>query len=130
MNNLTRDEAASRAALVDVASYDAHLDLTREDGFDSTTTITTKLGYEYRHQEIRQGLGWSGEDLRLEQHQVWGRLFSYDNGRVSLHYGGFKSIARGHRNETRSWSSGASWTFPPGTQQRYQLGLSVRYKKR
>ncbi len=46
MNNLTRDEAASRAALVDVASYDVHLDLTREDGFDSTTTITTKLGYE------------------------------------------------------------------------------------
>ncbi len=39
MKNLTRDEAAQRASLLQVASYDVHLDLTCADGFDSTTTI-------------------------------------------------------------------------------------------
>ena len=39
MKNLTRDEARERAALLSVASYEVHLDLTRDDGFDSTTTI-------------------------------------------------------------------------------------------
>ncbi len=39
MKNLTRTEAAERARLLHVASYDVHLDLTRDDGFDSTTTI-------------------------------------------------------------------------------------------
>jgi aminopeptidase N len=39
VKNLTRDEARERAALLDVHSYDVHLDLTRDDGFDSTTTI-------------------------------------------------------------------------------------------
>jgi aminopeptidase N len=39
VKNLTRDEAAARAALLHVESYDVHLDLTRDDGFDSTTTI-------------------------------------------------------------------------------------------
>ncbi|MCW2678607.1 MAG: aminopeptidase, partial [Frankiales bacterium] len=39
VKNLTRDEAAERARTLHVESYDVHLDLTREDGFDSTTTI-------------------------------------------------------------------------------------------
>ena len=39
MKNLTRDEARRRAELLSVASYDVHLDLTADDGFDSTTTI-------------------------------------------------------------------------------------------
>jgi len=39
MKNLTRDEARRRAELLAVATYDVHLDLTRDDGFLSTTTI-------------------------------------------------------------------------------------------
>ena len=39
MKNLTRDEARERAALLAVTSYEVHLDLTQDDGFDSTTTI-------------------------------------------------------------------------------------------
>ena len=39
MKNLTRDEARERAALLDVESYEVLLDLTRDDGFDSTTTV-------------------------------------------------------------------------------------------
>jgi aminopeptidase N len=39
VKNLTRDEARARAATVQVTSYDVHLDLTRDDGFDSTTRI-------------------------------------------------------------------------------------------
>ena len=39
MRNLTRDEARERAELLEVTSYDVHLDLTRADGFDSTTTV-------------------------------------------------------------------------------------------
>ena len=39
MKNLTRDEARERAASLEVLSYDVHLDLTEDDGFDSTSTI-------------------------------------------------------------------------------------------
>ena len=39
VKNLTREQAQLRAALLTVASYDVHLDLTGADGFDSTTTI-------------------------------------------------------------------------------------------
>jgi len=39
MKNLTREEARQRAALLTVTSYEVHLDLTQDDGFDSTTTI-------------------------------------------------------------------------------------------
>ena len=39
MKNLTRDEATERAGTVELVSYDVHLDLTREDGFDSTSRI-------------------------------------------------------------------------------------------
>ena len=38
--NLTRDEAAARAALLQVSAYDVHLDLTRgPDTFRSETTV-------------------------------------------------------------------------------------------
>ena len=36
---LTREEAVARAALLEVDSYDLHLDLREEDGFTSTTTV-------------------------------------------------------------------------------------------
>jgi aminopeptidase N len=39
VKDLTRDEARERAARLEVASYAVHLDLTRDDGFDSTTTV-------------------------------------------------------------------------------------------
>ncbi|MEX2288780.1 MAG: aminopeptidase N [Mycobacteriales bacterium] len=40
MKNLTRDEARERAATLEVASYDVHLDLTGgDDGFGSTCTV-------------------------------------------------------------------------------------------
>ena len=39
MKNLTRGEARERAALLAVTAYEVHLDLTQDDGFDSTTTI-------------------------------------------------------------------------------------------
>jgi aminopeptidase N len=39
VKNLTRNEARERAALLAVASYDVHLDLRRDDGFDSTSTV-------------------------------------------------------------------------------------------
>jgi aminopeptidase N len=43
--NLTRDEAAARAALLDVTSYSVDLDLTTGDTtFGSTTTIRFTCG--------------------------------------------------------------------------------------
>ncbi len=39
MKNLTREEAATRSALLAVSSYDVSLDLTEDDGFDSVTEV-------------------------------------------------------------------------------------------
>ena len=63
MRTLTRDEARERAALLDVTSYDVHLDLTREQHFGSVTEVA----FGCRRPGATTFLELDGELLRLER---------------------------------------------------------------
>ena len=80
--NLTRDEAAERARIIDVSTYDIDLDLTTsETTFRSTTTISFTCS-EPGASSFADLVGATVHEITLNGRQV--DLAAYQDSRISL----------------------------------------------
>ena len=81
MRTLTRDEARARAALIRVESYDVHLDLRLDDGFDSEVTVRFSCAEPGASTfiELDGELGWASLNGREVAGALDGNRLALDN---------------------------------------------------
>lgn len=99
-----------------------------ENTYESASGVIAGAEFGVEGKGVKAGVSVSRQ-FNVD-HTVFGGDLDADGTHVFSTRGGYRNVARGHRNVSRAYSHTAAWTFPPGVSEMFTFRMEYYAYKR